>query len=80
MKTALKSNLIVLPNGIFDGYIIIENGKIADITKKRPEGEIIDATGNYVMAGFIDIHTHGGGGFSFTESSPDEIVDGCVFH
>ncbi len=80
MKTALKSNLIVLPNGIFDGYIIIENGKIAEITEKRPEGEIIDATGNYVMAGFIDIHTHGGGGFSFTESSPDEIVDGCVFH
>ena len=80
MRRIIKSDLIVLPNGIFDGYIIIEDGKIADITKKRPEGEIIDATGNYVMAGFIDIHTHGGGGFSFTESSPDEIVDGCVFH
>ena len=80
MKKALKSNLIVLPNGIFDGYIVIENGKIAEITEKAPKGEIIDATGSYVMAGFIDIHTHGGGGFSFTESSPEEIVAGCNFH
>ena len=80
MKKALKSNLIVLPSGIFDGFIVIEDGKIAEITNKAPKGEIIDATGNYVMAGFIDIHTHGGGGFSFTESSPREIVDGCVFH
>ena len=80
MKKALKSNLIVLPNGIFDGYIIIENGKIAEITESAPDCEVTDLSGNYVMAGFIDIHTHGGGGFSFTESSPDEIVDGCVFH
>jgi N-acetylglucosamine-6-phosphate deacetylase len=80
MKKALKSNLIVLPNGIFDGYIIIENGKIAEITESAPDCEVTDLSDNYVMAGFIDIHTHGGGGFSFTESSPDEIVDGCVFH
>ncbi|MBO5968663.1 MAG: N-acetylglucosamine-6-phosphate deacetylase [Clostridia bacterium] len=80
MRRIIKSDLIVLPNGIFDGFIVIEDGKIAEITNKAPEGEIINATGNYVMAGFIDIHTHGGGGFSFTESSPREIVDGCVFH
>ena len=80
MKKALKSNLIVLPNGIFDGYVIIENGKIADITESAPACEICDLSGNYVMAGFIDIHTHGGGGFSFTESSPEEIVAGCNFH
>ena len=80
MRRIIKSDLIVLPNGIFDGFIVIEDGKIAEITNKTPEGEIIDATGNYVMAGFVDIHTHGGGSFSFTESSPDEIVDGCVFH
>ena len=80
MRRIIKSDLIVLPNGIFDGYIVIEDGKIAEITDKVPEGELIDTTGNYVMAGFIDIHTHGGGGFSFTESSPREIVDGCVFH
>ena len=80
MKKALKSNLIVLPSGIFDGYVIIENGKIADVTAAAPDCEICDLSGSYVMAGFIDIHTHGGGGFSFTESSPEEIVAGCNFH
>lgn len=80
MKKALKSNLIVLPNGIFDGYIIIEDGKIAEITDTAPECEVTDLSGSYIMAGFIDIHTHGGGGFSFTESSPEEIVAGCNFH
>lgn len=80
MKKALKSNLIVLPNGIFDGYVIIEDGKIAEITANAPKCEVTDFSGNYVMAGFIDIHTHGGGGFSFTESSPEEIVAGCNFH
>lgn len=80
MKKALKSNLIVLPNGIFDGYVIIEDGKIAEITANAPKCEVTDLSGNYVMAGFIDIHTHGGGGFSFTESSPEEIVAGCNFH
>ncbi len=80
MKTALKSNLIVLPSGIFDGYVIVEDGKIAEITQNAPECEITDLSGNYIMAGFIDIHTHGGGGFSFTESTPEEIVKGCNFH
>ena len=80
MKKALKSNLIVLPDGIFDGYVIIEDGKIADVTASTPDCEVCDLSGSYVMAGFIDIHTHGGGGFSFTESSPEEIVAGCNFH
>ena len=80
MKKALKSNLIVLPNGIFDGYVIIEDGKISEITDSAPDCEITDLSGSYIMAGFIDIHTHGGGGFSFTESSPEEIVKGCNFH
>ena len=80
MKKALKSNRIVLPNGIFDGYIIIEDGKIAEITASAPDCEVADLVDSYIMAGFIDIHTHGGGGFSFTESSPEEIVKGCNFH
>ncbi len=80
MKKVLRSDLIVLPNGLFDGYIVIEDGKIKEITENAPDCEVSDLTGKYVMAGFIDIHTHGGGGFSFTESSPEEIVSGCNFH
>ena len=76
----IKSDRIFLPNGIFDGYVYFENGKISDVTAvDHPIDEQYDATGYYVSPGFIDIHTHGGGGNPF-EGSVDEIVDGCNFH
>ena len=76
----IKSDRILLPNGIFDGYVYFENGKISDVTAvDHPIDEQYDATGYYVSPGFIDIHTHGGGGNPF-EGSVDEIVDGCNFH
>lgn len=38
----------------------IKDGKIIEITKKNISGkEVIDATGNVVAPGFIDIHAHG---------------------
>ena len=47
--------------------------------KKAPADEEYDFTGYYVSPGFIDIHTHGGGGYRF-EGSVEEIVNGCNFH
>lgn len=65
---------------VLDGYIYFENGRIADITTSEyPVIGEYDATGYYVSPGFIDIHTHGGGGNPF-EGSVDEIVEGCHFH
>ncbi|MEM2934968.1 MAG: imidazolonepropionase [Candidatus Thermoplasmatota archaeon] len=50
---------------IFDGYCIkkekyiyIEEGKIKSIGEKRKADEIIDASNNFVMPGFVDCHTH----------------------
>ncbi len=76
----IKSDRIILPDRIFDGYIYFENGSIVDVTAaEHPASEQYDATGYYVSPGFIDIHTHGGGGHPF-EGSADEIVAGCNFH
>lgn len=76
----IKSDLIVLHDRIFDGYIYFENGKITEVTEKDyPVLREYDLRGYYVSAGFIDIHTHGGGGNAF-EGTVDEIVDGCNFH
>ena len=76
----IKSDKIILDNCFFDGYIYFENGKIVDVTEKDlPVSEEYDMTGLYVSAGFIDIHTHGGGGYAF-EGSVDDIVSGCAFH
>ena len=76
----IKSDRIILQNEIFDGYIYFEDEKIKEITKHEyPVSEEYDMTGYYVSAGFIDIHTHGGGGYRF-EGSVDEIVNACNFH
>ena len=76
----IKSNKIILEEGLFDGYVYFDNGKITDVTANEfPFSEEYDMTDYYVSAGFIDIHTHGGAGNRF-EGSVDEIVDGCNFH
>ena len=78
--TRIKSNRIILPDGFFSGYIYFSDGKIVDVTDKEyPVETEIDATDDYVSPGFIDIHTHGGGGYPF-EGSIDDIVNACNFH
>lgn len=76
----IKSDKIILADNLFDGYVYFDKDKIVDVTASAyPVQEEYDMTGYYVSAGFIDIHTHGGGGFRF-EGSVDEIVDACNFH
>jgi len=41
------------------GYIVIEAGKIIDITTKKPTCEILDFSGYAAIPGLIDLHIHG---------------------
>ncbi|MBE5747849.1 MAG: N-acetylglucosamine-6-phosphate deacetylase [Clostridiales bacterium] len=77
----IKSDKIVVGKELFDGYVYVLNGKIAEITKEdKPSDESYDFTGKYVSAGFIDIHTHGAGGYAFMNSSVEDVIAGCNFH
>ena len=77
----IKSDKIIIGNELFNGYIYVENGKIVDVTNENKNGyEIVDYTGFYVSAGFIDIHTHGAGGYAFMNSTVEDVVNGCNFH
>ena len=76
----IKSNRIITGNELFNGYVYYDGEKIVDVTDKElPFDEEYDAGDNYVSAGFIDIHTHGGGGYPF-EGEVDDIVMGVNFH
>ncbi len=76
----IKSNKILFSDRIFDGYVYFDDGKITDITSAEyTVDKEYNATDLYVSPGFIDIHTHGGGGNAF-EGSVDDIVNGCNFH
>ncbi len=54
----IKSN-IVTENEITQAFLIIEDGKIIEITQSKPQGEIIDLGDSYIVPGFIDLHIHG---------------------
>ena len=68
---------------INDGCVIVENGKIQCVS----EGEVktgdcleINAMGNYVAPGFIDIHTHGGGGHDFMDGTVEAYLGAIEMH
>jgi len=56
-----NANVLTVTKGRFVGSILIRDGKIAEAGDKVlvPEGaQIIDASGQYVMPGIIDNHSH----------------------
>lgn len=85
MKTAIVNANLVLEEGIlFDGAMLIEDGRIVDFGK---EGELpipadvekMDALGAYVGPGFVDIHVHAGGGYS-TCYEPEKAAEFFLRH
>lgn len=76
----IKSDRIISGGKEISGYVYFDGGKIVEVTDEDLPCEYeYDATGKYVSAGFIDIHTHGGGGYAF-EADEESVVKGCNFH
>ncbi len=71
MKKAIVNGELVLRDHLVpDGVVIFDNGVIEAVGEARklkvPEGaEIIDAGGEYVAPGIVDIHSHASGGHSY---------------
>ena len=64
---------IITPPKILDGgSLLITDTTITTVSEKNIEVDDaveIDAKGNYVSPGFIDIHVHGGGGHDFMDAT-----------
>lgn len=60
MKKLLKGGVVVSSYGQRQLDVLIENEKIIDLDHDLPEKDtqVIDASGKYVLPGFIDAHTH----------------------
>ncbi|MCQ2795951.1 MAG: N-acetylglucosamine-6-phosphate deacetylase [Bacilli bacterium] len=77
----LKSNKIITPTQIVKGYIYIEKGKIVDVTPTLNKvGKAYDFSNFYIAPGFIDMHTHGGGGHPFINNNVNDVKKACDFH
>ncbi len=57
-----------------------ENEIIAITDRELPHDKVIDAKGNFVSAGFIDLHVHGGGGYDFMDGGVEPILKAADFH
>lgn len=72
MKTTWIGNgHLVQPDCILkNSSILLTNGRIAAIGQSCPqEAKIVDAMGGYILAGFIDLHVHGGGNADYMDGT-----------
>lgn len=85
VRILIKNANIITPYEIKrDSRLVIEGGKIADIYEGLCEedgfDQLIDAEGNYLSPGFIDLHNHGNFGHDFMEASHEAFDIMADFH
>ena len=55
----------------------VTSGKVSGLKSKvlKPGDTVVDVKGQYVMPGFIDVHTHGALGYDFCDADPKAIFE-----
>jgi len=88
MSILLTGGRIVTPTGVIaQGWVEVEGTQIVALGSGRPAedrpgtGTVhrVDLAGRTLLPGFIDLHLHGGGGFTFDEG-PHSIEQGLHTH
>ena len=69
---------IVTPGGVLTGgaVVIDGGGMIAEVSPSRTSAvraDDLDASGLWVLPGFVDVHVHGGGGADFMHGTVDAV-------
>ncbi len=83
MLTCYKNVRILSPSPREESIVVVDGGKILGLEKRIdnvPGMREIDGGGMYLSPGFIDMHVHGGGGFSVMSANADDIVNMCKAH
>ena len=85
MGTVIKNVKLVLPKGkIIRGTIKWDKGKIVSVSEgeilSSVEDQVIDGMDLYLSPGFIDLHTHGGGGYDFMDGTVEAFLKSAEMH
>ncbi|MCS6834701.1 MAG: N-acetylglucosamine-6-phosphate deacetylase [Anaerolineae bacterium] len=73
-----NAHLITPTQVIENGWLAIQDGKISAFGSGHAPSfpdlvQIIDATGQYLAPGFIDLHAHGGAGYEAMDATPEAL-------
>ncbi|NLJ46927.1 MAG: N-acetylglucosamine-6-phosphate deacetylase [Treponema sp.] len=91
-RVLIRGGILVTPSLVLPGgAVLVEDSRIAAVfpderetrtwVEARPGAvEILDARGDYVLPGFLDLHCHGGGGFDFMDGDPESVVGTARSH
>lgn len=90
-RLVITNGKLILPEGILKGkFLVCNEGRIERIIPEEDLNEfllaqnegfkVIDAEGNYVSPGFIDIHIHGGGGHDFMDGTVEAYIGAAETH
>ena len=84
-STVFTNARLVLADRVCEGSLLVEGSRIAGIypgeagNGMRADQEV-NAEGCFLAPGFIDIHTHGGGGADFMDGDLDSIYTASAMH
>lgn len=72
----IKNALVfTLDLGFVKKDVAIHNGYFTETLPQNPDNEeIIDAAGDYLIPGLVDIHFHGAAGFDFSDGTPEALI------
>ena len=76
----IKNANVVLPNEVKLTNVLIEDGRICSIGNTGKAEKEININGDYLLAGFVDIHVHGGGGADFMDATPETFETAVKVH
>ena len=83
-RIKITNGKIILRDSIIpSGTLLVEEGKIIAVTAGDAEfsdTRVIDAQGQYIAPGFIDIHVHGGGDHDFMDGTEEAFLKVAEMH
>ena len=80
MTRVFQHGSLILPDRSVDaGVVVCSAGRISAVGRAGeipvpPEAVMVDAGGGFIAPGFVDIHSHGGGGADFMDGTPEAVV------
>jgi N-acetylglucosamine-6-phosphate deacetylase len=83
-KLKIHNGRVITPGGVIPlGTVLVAEGRIIATGEGDLEvdgAEVIDAGGQFIAPGFIDIHVHGGGGFDFMDETEEAFIKIAEIH